>query len=389
MTDTAHQERLTRLLGYCAQDPRNFALLVDIAMLQLTLGQSADARATAQRAVDVDSTLPQGHALLGLAAHREEDYAAAAAALSEALQRGEQAPEVFYRHAHALALLQRFEEARPSAERAAQFAAEFPYAPALYLRVLHYLGDIEEAIAYAESLQASGVAAPRVNAMLSTLYMDNEDFDKARGAAERALDENADDLEAHTTNALLALGQLDQERALAQFHRILKADPANGRAVLGGGLSHLLAGDLTAAAEWLERAVHTTNMREHIGTWQALAWCYIFSRQTDKAERALNAALELDHSFAETYGAQAVVALQRGDIDAATLAIRRAKGLDEDNFASKVAESLIAALGGRGERAAELMDQLLLQATLPDGRTAQQAIAEMLASNEAGMPTLH
>jgi hypothetical protein len=32
-----------------------------------------------------------------------------------------------------------------------------------------------------------------------------------------------------------------------------------------------------------------------------------------------------------------------------------------------------------------LFDQILIDATLPDGRTVQQAIAEMLVQNETGM----
>jgi tetratricopeptide (TPR) repeat protein len=390
MSDTSMQERLTRLLGYREQDPQNFPLLVDIAALQLALGQGAQARQSAQQAIALGEDKPQGHALLGLVAARDNDFAAAVPALERALQLGDDAPAVIYHHAYALAMLERYSEARDSAARAAQLADQYPFAPALYIRVLHHLGEIETAIAFAESLQASGISAPRVNGMLSTLYMDDEQFDKARSAVAAALAENDDDTDAQTTAGLLALGDLNSEHAQAAFQRVLATQPGHGRALLGQGLGQLLGGDIEAATASLEQTVQATNMRGHLGTWQTLAWCYILKRDHDNAERVLKHALEIDHNFAETHGALAVVAMMRGNIDSATREIKRANGLDNDNFSGKFAQSLIETVGGNKAQAASLIDQILTQAKLPDGRPVQAAIAEMLAKNESGMnKTIH
>jgi tetratricopeptide (TPR) repeat protein len=390
MSDTSMQERLTRLLGYREHDPQNFPLLVDIAALQLALGQSAEATQSAQQAIALADDKPQGHALLGLIAARANDFAAAVPALERALQLGDDAPAVIYHHAYALAMLERYGEARASAERAAQFADQYPFAPALYIRVLHHLGEIEAAIAFAESLQAAGNSAPRVNGMLSTLYMDDEQFDKARDAAAAALAENDDDADAHTTTGLLALGDLNGEQAQAAFQRVLATQPEHGRALLGQGLGQLLGGDIDAATISLEQTVQASNMRSHLGTWQTLAWCYILRRDLDGAERVLKQALDIDHNFAETHGAMAVVAIMRGNIDSATREIKRANGLDEDNFSAKFAQSLVETVGGNKAQAAQLIEQILTQAKLPDGRPVQAAIAEMLARNESGMnKTIH
>jgi tetratricopeptide (TPR) repeat protein len=390
MTDTATQERLTRLLGYHAQDPQNIALLIDIGSLQLTLQQYADVRGTAERIIAMAGEQPEGHALLGLAAAREQDYATAAEALGRALQLGDDAPAVLYYHAHALSMLGRFADARESAERAAQFVEQYPYAPALYVRVLHYLGELEAAIAYGESLQAQGIAAPRINGMLSTLYMDVEDFEKARASSQLAIGEDVDDSDAQTTAGLLALGDLNAEHAIAEFHRVLRAQPDHGRAMLGIGLGHMLAGDLDAATETIEQALRRTNMRTHLGTWQTLAWCHILRRDLDSAARTMQEAMEIDRSFADNHGTLAVIQMMRGEVDAANLSIRRAAGIDPDNFSGKFAQSLGESRVGNAAGAKDFFDQILVQATLPDGRTVQQAVAEMLVKKETGIDkTIH
>jgi tetratricopeptide (TPR) repeat protein len=390
MTDTANQERLTRLLGYHAQDPQNISLLSDIAAHQLKLGQHAEARRSAEKIIALAGERPEGHVLLGLAAAGAEDYATAAAALGHALQLGDDSPAALYYHAHSLSMLGRFADARESAERAAQFAEQYPYAPALYVRVLHYLGELETAIAYAESLRARGVVAPRVNGMLSTLYMDVGNFEKARASSQGAIGEDADDTDAQTTAGLLALGDLNAEHAIAGFHRVLRAQPRNGRAMLGMGLGHMLAGDLNTAIETIEQALRDTNMREHMGTWQTLAWCQILRRDLDGAERAIREAMELDHSFADNHGTLAVIQMLRGEVDAANLSIRRATGLDPDNLPVKLALSLVQSRLGNAVQAQELFDRIMVETTLPDGRTAQQAVAEMLVRNETGMSgTVH
>jgi tetratricopeptide (TPR) repeat protein len=384
MTDTAAQERLARLLGYQAQDPQNFSLLVDIAALQLSLGETARARQSAQQAIALAGDKPQGHALLGLVAAREGHYQPTVDALDTAIALGDDTPAVLYHHAYALAMLGRYVDAKQSAAAAAQFAREYPFAPALYVRVLHHLGDVESAIAYAETLRSDGISAPRINGMLSTLYMDAESFDKARAAAAEALGEDDNDIDAHTTLGLLALGDLNAEQAQSEFDRVLQANADNGRALLGSGLGRLLAGDIDAAIVALEQTTQATNMRGHLGTWQTLAWCYILQKNIDAAERTLQYALELDRNFAETHGGLAVVALMRGNIDSATQAIKRASGLDRDNFSGRFAQTLLQQISGNAAEARQLMDVLLTQAKTPDGKSVKVVIAEMMAKNAMG-----
>lgn len=390
MKDLQLQERLKRLLSYLEHDKHNAALLADIAALQFADGQIDSAQASALQAITFDANRHQAHTVLGLIAATRQDFDGAAAALTTAIALGEIAPTAFYHHAQALAMLGRFAEAETSAEAAARSAQELPYAPALYVRVLHYLGKTDEAIAYAESVREAGITAPKLNGMLSTLYVDDEKIDQARACAQAALAEDREDADAHTTLGLLALADLDGDAASASFERVLRMQTHHGRATLGRGLGHMLAGDLAAATQALEKATQSTNMRDHIGTWQTLAWCYILQNDIEAAERTLQQALELDRNFAETHGGLAIVALMRGDILAAQRSAKRATALDGKNFSGNFAQSLLQQAAGNPKQASAVIKQLLAQPLLPGGKNAQTAIAEMLARNAAGRnTTLH
>ena len=62
-----------------------------------------------------------------------------------------------------------------------------PEAPALYLRALHYLGEVKEAIEFGERYLAESPGDADVLAMLSTLYVDDGDMQKAEAVAQRAV----------------------------------------------------------------------------------------------------------------------------------------------------------------------------------------------------------
>jgi len=384
------EARLTRLLSFLHVDPKNAALLADIAGLQWSLGQIEEARRHAGEALFIDAQNRAAHAVLGLIAARASAYEQVVLHLEIALGGEESSSLLSYYYAHALAMLGDFVRAEAPAQFSVQAQNVPAHAPALYIRILHYLGKIEEAIAYAETLGEQ--LPPQVGGMLSTLYFDQEDLEKARDVAAATLKENGDDADALTTTGLLALGDMDARLAQADFERVLRRQPEHGRALLGQGMSQLLAGDLPAATETLERATHTTNMAEHIGTWQILAWCHILQKNSAAAYQALQRALELDRNFAETHGGLAIVALMRGNLDSAIQSAKRATQLDRNNFSGHFAQSLIQQISGNPGRAQAIMEHLLTQPILPDGKTIQAAVAEMLIKSNSSMgnkPTLH
>ena len=384
-------ERLTRLLQYQQQDPTNLSLCIDIGFLQLSLKQFVSAKESALKAINLVPDNCSGYTLHGLVSISEGEFEIAAHMFDQAFARGETAPSAFYNHAYALSRLEKFTEAEAPAAQAAQHISDFPHAPALYIRVLHYLGKVEEAIKFAESLPTDTVV-PGVNGMLSTLYIDAENHEKARSTATAALNENTADTDARTTLGLLALQELNASEAEAEFDRVLELHGNQGRAMLGKGLSALLGGDLPKATMLLEQTLAQTNMNTHIGTWHTLAWCHILQKNIPAAEQAFKTSLEFDRNFAETHGGLAVIALMRGNIDSAIQSAKRAQGLDKNNFSGNFAQSLIQQVSGNASQAAVIMDKILNQSILPDGRSIQSLLIERMVKGDKSRPenkTLH
>lgn len=383
-------DRLSRLLRYQEQDPTNVTLCLDIGFLQLTLQQLGEAKTSALKAIELAPANCQGHALHGFVSLRERGYSTASAMLSKAIELGETSPNTFYGFAYALVNLGKFEDAESPAAHAAQYSKDIPGAPALYIRILHHLGKLDEAIAFVEGLKDHPLPHG-VSGVMSTLYMDAENLEAARDAANAALIEDPSDADARTTLGLLALQDMDAEKAEKEFNQVLAARKNQGRALLGQGLATLLSGDLERAASIFEAVVTQTSMATHIGSWHTLAWCRILQKDAAAAEQALQHSLELDRNFAETHGGLAVVALMRGNIDSAIQAAKRARGIDKNNFAGNFAQGLIQQVQGNAVQAAAIIDKILNKSVLPDGRSIQSLLVERMVrgGKSEGAKILH
>lgn len=377
----SREAQLDRLLSFHAIDPTNSKLLADIAALQYQLGKTQDARISALKALNIDADNAGAHSIAGLAAALTGDSEAAIEHLKRAVTGGANAPVLHFQLANLLCTNSLWTDAEAPAHYAAQHPTELPLAPALYLRVLHYLEKFDEAIAYSKSLLANpGNIAPRVQGVMSTIYLDREDFENTRAAAQAALVDDANDVDGNTVMGMLALSDMEPELALSSFNRVLVSSSKNSRARLGVGLSHLLAGDLQKAISAFENTLES--MPAHLGTYQALAWCHVLHKDAQEAESVLRRALDIDHNFSETHGGLAVTALMRGNIDSAVQAAKRAKSLDKNNFAGNFAQSLIQQVSGNAEQARKIVEALITQPIFPDGKTIHSAIAMQLAKQK-------
>ncbi|HEX5126410.1 MAG TPA: tetratricopeptide repeat protein [Rhodocyclaceae bacterium] len=374
---SAPTAQLERLLNYLAQDPDNPQLLSDVAHLEYLAGQNDQAWIHADKASAMETSPALAHTIKGLLASDRGAMQEASGYFADALHRGENDPYILFRYAQALALSEKFAEAEMPAREAAKNPERAPDAEALLVRVLHYLGNIEDAIVIAETAIAAGRESARLHSMLTTLYIDNSDFEKCAQACERALQLNPDDPEALAAHGIMALNELKGEAALADFQRSISSQPSNGRAHLGEGLSFMLSGDLGRAAESMTHA--TERMPQHIGTHHALAWCHILNKNADAAEKALNTAYELNHNFGETHGGLAIVAIMRGQLDAAKKYAQQAIRLDNEGVSARFAQVLIQQACGHPARAQQMMDHLLTQPILAGGQSVKQAVATYLA----------
>ena len=369
--------QLVRHLSYLEQDPENSQLLCDIAHMEYLEGKTEDAWAHAQRAIASAEALPLAYTILGLVASDHGRMEEAANHFAKAIGLGDSDPYILFRYAQALALTKRFTEAEGPARAAAADVVRAPDAELLLVRVLHYLGNVEEAIGVAQTAIEAGRGSARLYSMLSTLLVDNSDFEGAAKASAQALILNPDDPEALATQGLVSLNALNSQEALIDFQRAIASQPANGRAHLGEGLSYMLTGELGRAAESIDHA--TTHMPTHVGTYHALAWCHILNKDVDAAEKALNTAYELNHNFGETHGGLAIVAIMRGQLDKAKKYAQQATRLDKNSVSAQFAQVLIQEASGKPGRAKQMMETLLTQPILANGQTVKQAVAKYLA----------
>jgi tetratricopeptide (TPR) repeat protein len=373
----ARTERLERCMAYLAADPLNLHLLCEAADLQLQLGKRDEARELIAKALQQAPTHAPALSIKGLIEISSGDAAAAAATFAAIVVQGVRATGVIYNLAYALLLQQRYEEAEPWAREAAEHVDELPAAATLYVRTLHYLGKVQEAIDFANGTLELIPDQAELRGMLSTLYLDAGDLKAAEAAANAAVAARPDDSDALAVLGTLALAEQDAAKAQDFFDHAIRTRPDSGRAWAGKGLADMLRLDLGAAEKDLQSAVH--NMPTHIGTWHALAWTQILAKKPKEAQASLQSALELNRNFGETHGVLAIVALMRGDVKAAQDSMKRAIGLDPNSFSGRFAQSLLLQVQSQPQKAQALLETILAQPILPDGSTIQQAVAKMLA----------
>lgn len=378
--DTDMNARLERLESYLALDGDNPVLLGEVATLQYQLGLLSAAKTNAEKLLQIDPQRASAHALLGLLASRAAEFSSAIAFLDRAIALGDTAPILQYQLADALVREGQPEAALTHAQRAAESIPALPFAPALYVRVLHCLGRLEDAIEYANNLQQAGLAdncSASFHGAVALIYLDRDDLENARRAASDALQKDPLDVDGNTTFGMTALANGEREQALESFSRAIQQRPHNGRSWLGIGLAQMATGSFNEAAESLQRAAD--HLQNHLGTLNALAWVHIVNKDAGRAEKVLLAALEIDRNFAETHGALAVVSLMKGHLDSAMQAVKRANGLDRANFAGNFANSLIQQISGNPAQAQAIMEKLLTTPITPDKSTLQHAIVNALA----------
>jgi TolB-like protein/Tfp pilus assembly protein PilF len=169
----------------------------------------------------------------------------------------------------------------------------------------------------------------RQSAGLYHQFMDHtqERLDSARQAIETALR-----LEPGLPEARMARGyyyywgQLDYERALAEFAAAAEAQPSNPQILTGIGFVRRRQGRFEEALEMFERAAEV-NPRGLEGL-EARAWTNYFRRNDDAAERLYEDLLQRNPASGNGYEASAMLKIQaRGDVAAARQVIQRSDEL--------------------------------------------------------------
>ncbi|MGT0244768.1 tetratricopeptide repeat protein [Burkholderia pyrrocinia] len=358
--------RVERLLSFLETDPGNLNLLADAAIAAFDAHRFTLCDELLDRHAS-HAPLPAALAnLRGLAALSQHRFDAALRAFEPLLATHDDA-SIRYNAAYANAMLGHFVEAVELLDDTT--LSDESRAIPLKLRVLHHLGQLDDAIALGRRHADGRAASPELCGALATALFDAADLDGARRYAERS----ADTVDGLTVRGLLALdaGSIDDARDL--FQRARAFSPDGARATLGIGLVDLAEQRFADAARTLDRAADL--LKTHAGAWVAAAWAHLFDGNPGAARIRFERAAELDRGFADAHGGLAVLCVHEGRFDEARRNMAIARRLDASCLSAALTESLLATHAGDARTADEIRRAALDRPLGPDGRTLAQALA--------------
>lgn len=210
---------------------------------------------------------------------------------------------------------------------------------ALWLRLLHHLGEIDEALNTARRWAKTGLLAPEAAGVASLAALDANEFADGTTWSAQALQALPQQLEALVTQGSLALARQDAPGAMAMLGRALAVQPRDGRALSAMATGHLLAGDLARARQCFDAALPL--LPRHIGTRHGLGWTCLIQGDAAAARRAFEQALALDRNFADSHGGLACALARAGERAAAEQEAAISLRLDPRSMSAHYARAIL------------------------------------------------
>lgn len=377
------QDQYQRYLNFLESDPSNLHLLSEAAELAQSLTKFEEAIALCDKGLSID---PNSTRLLSIKALSvlSSGNVDEASKLFEILNQQEpESPVIRYNLAYCLALKQAPAEALNLLSDAIDHYAILPQMAHLQIRMLYEIEELDQAIDIAKQVLEINPADGKVHELLSSLYVDNNDFASAETHAALALQANPNFALAHTSMGTAALSKQDDLRALQHFDEALKLNQKNGRAWLGKAMTFMMQNKLQEAEQSFNTAIEY--IPQHLGTYQALAWCHISQGNLQKAEATVKQALEIDDTFSENHGTLAVLAVMQGQLSVAQTEAQIALRLDRESFSGNYARALIAQANGNATEANQIIDAILDNPDIINNLSLRQFITQFKQSGQ----TLH
>ncbi|MEJ8837145.1 tetratricopeptide repeat protein [Ramlibacter sp. AN1133] len=355
-------ERLQRLVAYLEQDPANATLLAEACDAAIACGRHEQAEAFICEAERLQLDAAQWM-------FRRARIAIARRELSRAADLLESVGSVAGDHpvlAHDLGYVHLLQDNAQACRDIVQpwLEASLGDAPEqrgalqlLWLRAMHRLQELDEAMAWAKAQAAAGTLQPKAAGAASLIALDLEEFAEAREWADAALAAEPEQVEALVARGSVALAMGEPAKAGQLLQQALARNPEDGRTWSALGMASLQAQHLPQAQAQLEQAVRT--MPAHVGTWHALGWARLLQGDRAGALEAFRAALEIDRNFAETHGALGLVLGLAGQGAESTFHLDVADRLDAANVTGRYARALLAGEVRDREALARLARRLL------------------------------
>jgi len=354
--------RLQRLAAYLEQDPSNAALLAEACDAAIACGAHEEAQrfmAAAERLALDPAQWQFRRAQLAIA---RRELGRAAELLEQLRQAGGDHPVLAHDLGYVRLLEGDFESCRAVVQpwlEAARTGGWQQLEPLqlLWLRAMHRLQRLDEAMEWANTQVVAGTLQPRALGAASLIALDQEAFDAAREWADAALAADPQQVEALVARGCVALASGEVARAAGLLEQALRCNAEDGRTWSALGMASLLARKLPLAQSQLEEAVR--HMPDHVGSWHALGWARLLQGRHAEALAAFRAALEIDRNFGETHGALGLVLALSGQREAARHHLELADRLDAENVTGRYARALLAGEAGDREAIERLARRLL------------------------------
>ncbi|MDB5988177.1 MAG: hypothetical protein JWR16_3230 [Nevskia sp.] len=373
------QEKLQRFEKFLKQDPNNIRLLEDSADLLISLGQAAEARkyledALALKRGDEGLRFKLGSAYLasGEAERAYEVY-------QNLVADGVKHPAVRYNQAYAAFNAGRPAEAIEILDEIDQSGrAQLPRFLYLRARALYYARRNDEALAEIGQFVNRHPDDWDGLALQAQIVEDSGDLKTAASIAAKVLAVRPDDVVANLVVGEVAMFMQQPDQAETYLRKVVALTPDNGRAWSALGFVAVERRQIDAAIEHFNRAV--ARMPDHLGTWHGLAWSQILRNDLVGARQSVEAAMQVDRTFADNHGTLAVILFFQGKQDEAQQAMKRGVRLNPKSAASLFAQSLLMSAKGDPAAGQATIRKIIEGRRLPDGTTMEQAIARHVAA---------
>lgn len=366
--------RYERLASLLRVDPDNEGLYRQCVDSAIEAGRYAEAVELAdarlvRKGDDAMALFDRATGLIG-----QRSYRAALEALAGLREANAASPAVQFNKALCHYCLQEYEQARGYLESCYAQGMRDVGVLRLLVSSYHHVGMLDEAVEIAKNNEAPAKTDAALAGVYALMYLDADDAMRAARWAATALQLNPKSIDGRVTQATLLTARVQTDKARAMLEDVLEDAPQTGRAWLGLGTLDLLARDLPAAKQRLQRGLEL--MPTHVGSWHVLAWAQMLAGEIDEAQRNFEHALEMDRNFAETHGGLAAIAAIRGESERARQLIEVALRLDPECLSARFAESLLMRRAGDATGADKLVFDTVADLSTKDSSALSQLLAK-------------
>ncbi|MCV2885328.1 tetratricopeptide repeat protein [Aestuariibacter sp. AA17] len=368
-------ERISRLEHFLEVDKDNPNILGDLAQLYIESGDVDKARQYCIQGLSLDESNQKLLFASALVDYRLEDFVTAVTKMETLSDSLLHTPHVAYPYAYSLLKLHRSEDALRILKHAYQIDEHEDIA-FLLARTFYQVNAYDEAILILEKLHAQQILLAPVSGLLSQIYSDMEEWDKAAYFATTALDLDKHNVAANLTQGYVLLKANRYSDASEYFNSAVMQQAESGRGHLGLAITFLFQKDFTLAEQHLHKTLQI--QPDLLPAINLLGWLYILQDKFFDARKIFQKGIEIDRNFGEMYGGLAVIEAIQGNEEEARHQVRRSLRLNGTSYSGSFAKIMLLDKRGDKNQAKMVWENLMASKIDESGKTMEDAIIEQI-----------